>query len=74
MTIRLVTSLFLKTPIKTIIQKGNAHLGLGQFDEAKDCYESLREFGQNSFADHYLKKIVETQEKVRLLNYMLWLD
>ena len=28
--------------IKTIIQKGNAHMGLGQFDEAKQCYESLR--------------------------------
>ena len=48
---------------KTITQKGNAHLGLGQFVEAKNCYESLREFGEKSSAEHYLKKVVETQEK-----------
>ena len=26
---------------KSITQKGNAYLGLGQFDEAKDCFELL---------------------------------
>ena len=36
-------------------------MGLGQFDEAKDCYESLRKFGLNSSADYYLKKVVEEE-------------
>ena len=51
--------------IKTITQKGNAHLKLGQFDEAKECYESLRKLGEISSADLYLKKLAEAQEKVR---------
>ena len=38
-------------------------MGLGQFDEAKECYESLREVGENSAADQYLKKLHDTQEK-----------
>ena len=46
-------------------QKGKAHLGLGQFDEAKECYESLRPLGENSIADHYLKKLHEAQERYR---------
>ena len=33
-------------------------MGLGQFHEAKQCYESLREFGESS-ADKYLKKLAE---------------
>ena len=48
---------------KSITQKGNAHLGLGQFDEAKECYESLRTLGQNSAADRYLKKLSDAQER-----------
>ena len=44
-------------------QKGNAHLGLGQFDEAKECYESLRTLADNSTADQYLKKLHDIQEK-----------
>ena len=52
-----------ENPAKTITQKGNALLGLGQFDEAKECYESLRELGENSTADQYLKKLHDTQEK-----------
>ena len=51
--------------IKTITQKGNAHLKLGQFDEAKECYESLRKLGEISSADLYLEKLAEAQEKVR---------
>ena len=39
-------------------------MGLGQFEEAKECYESLREFGENSSADLYLKKLAEAQEKM----------
>ena len=52
-----------ENPAKTVTQKGNALLGLGQFDEAKECYESLRELGENSTADQYLKKLHDTQEK-----------
>ena len=52
-----------ENPIKTITQKGDAYLGLGQFDDAKKCYESLREFGENSSADRYLKKLHDIQEK-----------
>ena len=36
---------------KSGTQKGNAHLGLGQFDQAKECYESLRTLGENSAAN-----------------------
>ena len=52
-----------ETQTKTIIQKGNALLGLGQFDAAKECYESLRELGENSAADQNLKKLDDIQEK-----------
>ena len=48
---------------ESIIQKGNAHLALGQFDEAKECYESLRKLGENSAADKYLEKLHEAQER-----------
>ena len=48
---------------KSITQKGNAHLGLSQFDEAKECYESLRTLADNSVADQYLKKLNEAQER-----------
>ena len=39
-------------------------MGLGQFDEAKQCYESLRELGEKSTAENYLKKLAEAQERV----------
>ena len=52
-----------KSLFKTINQKGNALLGLGKFDEAKECYESLRELGENSAADKNLKKLHDIQEK-----------
>ena len=32
-------------------------MGLGQFDEAKECFELLRSFGEGSTADNYLKKV-----------------
>ena len=38
-------------------------MGLGKFDEAKECYESLRELGENSAADKNLKKLHDIQEK-----------
>ena len=39
-------------------------MGLGQFDEAKQCYESLRELRETTSAENYLKKLAEAQEKV----------
>ena len=52
-----------ESPIKSITQKGNAHLGLGQFDEAKKCYESLRSLGEKPAANQYLKKLQKAQER-----------
>ena len=37
---------------------------LGQFDEAKQCYESLREFGDASSAENCLKKLAQAQDRV----------
>ena len=48
---------------KSTTQKGDAYLGLGQFDEAKECYESLRTLADNSAVDQYLKKLDEAQER-----------
>ena len=42
---------------KSGTQKGNAHLGLGQFDQAKECYESLRTLGENSAANTWRSSI-----------------
>ena len=44
-------------------QKGNAFLGLGQFDAAKESYESLRTLGDNTAADNYLKKLCDAQAR-----------
>ena len=41
-------------------------MGLCQFDEAKECYESLRELGKKSAADQYLKKLHDIQEKDKM--------
>ena len=46
-------------------------MGLGQFDEAKECYESLREFGEKSAAEKYLKKLAEAQEKFDFRFYLV---
>ena len=50
-------------PLKSITQKGNAFLGLGQFDAAKESYETLRSFRDNTTADRYLKKLDDAQER-----------
>ena len=47
---------------QSITQKGNALLGLERFDEAKECYESLRTLGGNESADNLLKKLHDVQE------------
>ena len=47
---------------RSIKQKGNALLDLGRFDEAKDCFESLRSLGEGTVADDHLKKLHDVQE------------
>ena len=47
---------------KSITEKGNALLGLKRFDEAKECYESLRPLGEDASAKKILKKLHEVQE------------
>merc|ERR1711914_41201 len=47
---------------KSITEKGNALLGLKHFDEAKECYESLRPLGEDESAAKLLKKLHEVQE------------
>ena len=41
---------------KSITEKGNALLGLKRFDEAKECYESLRPLGEDASVEKLLKK------------------
>ena len=48
---------------KSIIQKGNAHLSSGNHDQARSCFESLRELGQESLANTYLKKLDSQLDK-----------
>ena len=50
---------------KTIYQKGKALLELGRFDEARNCYESLRPLDGNISADNLLKKVDAIQERIR---------
>ena len=50
--------------IRSITQKGNALLGLNRFDEAKDCYESLRSLGDENSADKLLKELHNIQEMI----------
>ena len=38
-------------------------MGLGQFDDAKKCSESLGSLGEKSTADCYLKKLAAAQER-----------
>ena len=52
---------------RSTIQKGNALLGLNRFDEARECYESLRSMGADSSADTHLKKLHDAQDRIRLL-------
>ena len=49
---------------RTITEKGKALSGLSRFDEARECYESLRSLGENSLADDLLKKLHDLQERV----------
>ena len=56
---------------RTTIQKGNALLGLGQFDEAKEVYESLRSMGDSEAAEVNLKKLNDAQETISDIGYEL---
>ena len=47
---------------QSIIQKGNVHLELRQFDEAAMLFESLRQLGESKSADACLKKLKDVQE------------
>ena len=51
---------------KSIIEKGNALIGLERFDEAKECYESLRVLGEDASAEKLLQKLHDIQETVLL--------
>jgi len=44
-------------------------LGLSRFDEAKNCFESLRSLGEGALAETCLKKLDDIQERVE--NYSL---
>ena len=48
---------------QAIIEKGNALLSLERFDEAKECFGSLRSFGRTDLADTHLKKLHDIQDK-----------
>ena len=56
---------------RTTIQKGNALLGLGRFDEAKEVYESLRSLGDSEAAEVNLKKLNDAQETISDIGYEL---
>ena len=56
---------------KSLVQKGNALIGLGLFDEAKICYESLRPLGEGALADSYLKKVHDAQERAEIFEQKL---
>ena len=53
---------------RTTIQKGNALLGLGRFDEAKEVYESLRSLGDSEAAEKNIKKLHDAQVKIFNVN------
>ena len=53
---------------KSIVQKGNAYLSSGRYDEARSCFESLRELGEESLAETYLKKL-DSQLKQNISNH-----
>ena len=55
---------------KSITEKGNALLGLERFDEAKECYESLRPLGEDASAEKLLKKLHDVQERDFQSTYM----
>ena len=42
-------------------------MGLGQFDEAEDCFELLRSMGQGSTADCYLKKVYDAKRNHQIV-------
>ena len=57
---------------RTTIQKGNALLGLGHFDKAKEVYKSLRSLGDSEAADVNLEKLHNAQDTISDIN-RLWI-
>ena len=53
---------------RSIIQKGNAFLGLSRFAEAKECFDLLRSLGEEQLADYNLKKLHDKQEMILIKN------
>ena len=51
---------------RTTIQKGNALLGLGHFDKAKEVYKSLRSLGDSEAAEKNLKKLNDAQYRISI--------
>ena len=49
---------------RTITEKGKALCDLGRFDEARECYESLRYLGKISLGDDLLKKLNDLEERI----------
>ena len=42
---------------KSIIEKGNAYLNSGNYDQARACFESLQQLGEESLAETHIKKL-----------------
>ena len=49
---------------RSIIQKGNALMGLNRFNEARECYDSLRSMGEDASAETHLKKLHDAQDRI----------
>ena len=49
---------------RSIILKGNALFGLNRFDEARECYDSLRSLGKGASAETHLKKLHDAQDRI----------
>jgi len=49
---------------RSTIEKGNALLGLGRFNEAQKVYESLRSLGDSGAAEKNLKKLNDAQYRI----------
>ena len=54
---------------RSIIEKGNALLGLGRFNEAQEVYESLRSLGDSEAAEKNLKKLNDAQNRISIQVY-----
>ena len=49
---------------RSTTEKGNALLGLGRFDEAREIYESLRSLADSEAAETNLQKLHDAQYRI----------